>query len=155
MGTFPRPFAAFGTMNFYGFGSNSVYNSGSVALRRTFRNGFIYGLTYVYSKSIDDASQISGSSTGDYPGAQNSRDLRAERGRSDWDTGHSFLAFASEVLPIRGPAWARGWQLSPTARLYTGQPFTPRVGNANLNLGEANRPDRIAKGRVAGPGVLD
>ena len=154
-GTFPRPFPAFATINFYGFGSNSVYNSGSLTVRRSFRNGFFYGVTYVYGKSIDNASQISGSSQGDYPGAQNSRDLAAERGRSDWDTGHSFLAFGSYVLPFRGTAWVRGWQVSTTARLYTGQPFTPRVGNANLNLGEANRPDRIGKGALSDPTVQD
>ena len=154
-GTFPRPFPAFGTINFYGFGSNSLYNSGSVTLRRIFRNGFFYGLTYAYGKSIDDASQISGNSAGDYPGAQDSRDLRAERGRSDWDTGHSLLMFGSYVLPIRGGAWVRGWQVSTTARLYTGQPFTPRVGNANLNLGEANRPDRLSQGRLPDPSVQD
>ncbi len=154
-GTFPRPFAGFGTINFYSFGSNSVYNSGSATLRRVFRNGFFYGITYVYSKSIDDASQISGNSTGDYPGAQNSRDLSAERGRSDWDTGHSLLIFGSYALPLRGAAWARGWQISTTARLYTGQPFTPRVGNANVNLGEANRPDRLSKDSLPNPSVLD
>jgi hypothetical protein len=32
--------------------------------------------------------------------------------------------------------------------MYTGQPFTPRTSNVDLNLGEANRPDRIAKGRL-------
>ncbi len=154
-GTFPRPFNSFGTIDFYSFGSNSVYNSGSLTLRRSFRNGFFYGLTYVYSKSIDDASQISGNSTGDYPGAQDSRDLRAERGRSDWDTGHSLMMFGSYALPSRGAAWLRGWQISTTARLYTGQPFTPRVGNANLNLGEANRPDRLSQGTLPDPSVSE
>jgi hypothetical protein len=154
-GTFPRPFPGFGTINFYAFGSNSVYNAGSITLRRIFRNGFFYGLTYVYGKSIDNASQISGNSAGDYPGAQDSRDLRAERGRSDWDNGHSFLMFGSYVLPLRGGPWVRGWQISTTARLYTGQPFTPRVGNANLNLGEANRPDRLSQGTLPGPSVQD
>jgi hypothetical protein len=152
-GTFPRPFAGFGTINFYAFGSNSVYNAGSVTLRRTWRNGFFYGVTYIYSKSIDDASQISGNAQGGYPGAQDSRDLKAERGRSDWDTGHSLLIFGAYTLPFHRNAWARGWQISTTAYLYTGQPFTPRVSNANLNLGEANRPDRTAKGTLADTSV--
>lgn len=33
----------------------------------------------------------------------------------------------------------------------SGQPFTPQVNNVNLNLGEANRPDRLAKGTVPNP----
>jgi hypothetical protein len=32
--------------------------------------------------------------------------------------------------------------------MYTGQPFTPQTSNADLNNGEANRPDRLAKGRL-------
>ena len=154
-GSFPRPFAGFGTINYYDFGSNSVYNSGSITVRRAWRNGLFYGASYVFAKSIDDASQVSGNSQGDYPGVQNSRDLAAERGRSDWDTKHSLLLFGSCVLPFRGNRWIRGWQVSTNGRIYSGQPFTPRVGNANLNLGEANRPDRIANGALSQPSVDD
>jgi hypothetical protein len=152
-GTFPRLFAAFGTINYYSFGANSVYNEGSVTLRRRFSRGLYYGVSYIYSKGIDDASQISGASAGDYPGVQDSRDLAAERGRADWDTGHSFLFYGSYALPAKGNWLRRGWQVATTARLYTGQPFTPRVANANLTLGEANRPNRIAKGSLADPTV--
>jgi hypothetical protein len=154
-GSFPRPFSGFGSINFYDFGSNSVYNSGSIALRRSWRNGFFYGVSYVFAKSIDDASQAAGSSQGDYPGVQNSRDLAAERGRSDWDTKHSLLLFGYYSLPFRANRWIRGWQVSTTGRFYSGQPFTPRVANANLNLGEADRPDRIANGDLSNPTVQD
>lgn len=154
-GNFPRPFNSFGSINFYDFGSNSFYNAGSISVRRAYRNGFFYGVSYVFAKSIDDASQASGSSQGDYPGVQNSRDLAAERGRSDWDTKHSLLLFGAYSLPFRGNRWMRGWQISTTGRFYSGQPFTPRVANANLNLGEANRPDRIANGDLPNPTVDD
>ncbi len=154
-GVYPRPYAGFGSINFYAFGSNSVYNSGQISLRRRYRNGMFFSASYVYGKSIDDASQVSGNSAGDYPGVQNSRDLAAERGRSDWDTGHSFLAFAAYTLPIRGGALARGWQISATARMYTGQPFTPRVGNTNVDLGDPGRPDRVSKGTLPGPSVKE
>ncbi len=154
-GNFPRPFGGFGTVNFYDFGANSFYNSGSVTVRRSWRSGLFYGVSYIFAKSIDDASQTSGNSTGDYPGAQNSRDLAAERGRSDWDNKHSLLLFGSYQLPFRGNHWIRGWQISATGRFYSGQPFTPRVANANLNLGEADRPDRIANGDLSNPSVAD
>ena len=108
-GAYPRPYAGFGSINFYGFGSNSVYNSGLLTLRRRYRNGMFFSASYVYGKSIDNASQVSGNSTGDYPGVQNSRNLAAERGRSDWDTGHSLLAFAAYTLPFREAApWPGG-----------------------------------------------
>lgn len=149
-GNFPRPYTGFGTINYYGFGANSVYNGGTLLLRRHFRHGFFYGMAYTYAKSIDDASQVSGSGSGGYAGAQNSRDLAAERGRSDWDTGHTVSAFGAYLLPWRHPLLS-GWSVSATALAYTGQPFTPQLANANLNLGEASRPDRIASGKLANP----
>ena len=152
-GTSVRPYRSFGTIAFYDFGSNSVYNAGVVTLRRAYRHGIFYGASYVFAKSLDDASQGSGNSQGDYPGAQDSRDLAAERGRSDWDTGHSAYVFGSYAAPLRRLAIVRNWLISVTGRFYTGQPFTPRVSNVNLSLGEATRPDRVAKGAVAAPGV--
>jgi hypothetical protein len=149
-GNFPRPYTGFGTINYYGFGANSVYNGGTLMLHRRFRRGFFYGATYTYAKSIDDASQVSGSGSGGYAGAQNSRDLAAERGRSDWDTGHTVSAFGSYLLPWHHPLLS-GWSLSATVLAYTGQPFTPQLANANLNLGEASRPDRIVSGKLANP----
>ena len=152
-GNFPRPYAGFGTINYYAFGANSVYNGATAMVRRRFQGGLYFVLTYTYAKSIDDASQVSGNSQGDYPGAQNSRDLAAERGRSDWDTGHSLTLYSAYQLPWRTNRLTRGWTVSLDTRLYTGQPFTPRVANANLTLGEANRPDRIGSGRLADPTV--
>jgi hypothetical protein len=47
-----------------------------------------------------------------------------------------------------------GWQLSGTTALYTGQPFTVRTSDADLALGESQRPNRLAKGQQADlPGV--
>jgi len=149
-GSFPRPYAGFGTINYYGFGANSVYNGATLLFRRRWHHGIFYGVTYTYAKSIDDASQVSGSSSGGYPGVQNSRDLAAERGRSDWDTGHTFTAYGAYT-----PQWhsrlLRNWTISTSALMYTGPPFTPRLGNANLTLGEATRPNRIASGKLANP----
>ena len=35
--------------------------------------------------------------------------------------------------------------------MRSGQPFTPRVSNAVLDNGEANRPDRIGNGKLSNP----
>ena len=151
-GTFPRPYPGINTINFYGFGSNSSYNAGVVTLNRRFSHGLVLVANYVYSKSIDDASQISGNSAGGYPAAQDSRNLRLDRGRSDWDNGHTFTSFFTWEIPYRDNWLLRNWQLAGSGRAYTGQPFTPRTTNVQLDQGEANRPDRIAKGTLAHPG---
>jgi len=39
-----------------------------------------------------------------------------------------------------------GWQLSGTARAYSGPPFTVRTNDVDLNLGESQRPNRVTKG---------
>lgn len=151
-GTFPRPYSSVNNaINYYGFNANSIYNAGTISIRRRFTNGFFYRANYTYGKSIDDASQVSGNSDGGYPAAQDSRNLHGDRGRSDWDIGHAFTMNFSYEVPWRRNVWIRGWQLAGSGRAYTGQPFTPRVNNVNLNLGEANRPDRIAKGALDHP----
>ena len=143
-----RPYAGITTINYFSFGSNSSYNAGMLTIRKRFAHGLFYRANYVYSKSIDNASQVSGKSSGGYRDAQNARNLRSERGRSDWDTGHALTVSFSYELPLGRSRWWRGWELTGSGRMYTGKPFTPQVSGADLNNGEANRPDRIAKGRL-------
>ena len=148
---FPVPYPGWSTINFYGFYTNSTYSAGSVTWRRRASGGLFYQVSYIYSKSIDDASQLQGSGAGGYSGVQNARNFNGDRGRSDFDIGHSFTTSFSWLAPWQRNAWVRGWQLAGTGIARTGAPFTPQVNNVNLNLGEANRPDRIAKGTVPNP----
>jgi len=148
-GSFPRPYSGIQAIDYYSFGSNSIYNAGMITLRRRGRGGVFYRFNYVFSKSIDDASQLTGNSDGGYPGAQDARNLRLERARSDWDVGHAFtMVFSWEVPVPSRRALARGWQVAGTGRFYTGQPFTVRTTNVQLDQGEANRPNRLRKGRL-------
>ena len=147
-GTFPRPYSAFQTINFFNAASNSSYNSGSITVRRRFSRQLFVRAAYTYAKSLDESSNTGGTIAAGFPSAQDARNLHGERGRSDFDIGHSFLAsfiwqpkFTTHVL-------VRGWQLSGTTRAYTGAPFTPKVANYSLDLGDAVRPDRIAKGQL-------
>ncbi len=54
--------------------------------------------------------------------------------------------------PLRQNRLLKGWQLVGTGRLYSGAPFTPMVANFQIDLGEADRPDRIGLGTVENPG---
>jgi hypothetical protein len=147
-GTFPRPISGLNMINFYAFESNSSYNAATATLRKRFAKGLFFRANYVSGKSIDDASQVSGNSDGGYPGAQDARNLRLERGRSDWDNRHAVTMMFLYDLPGIRSRLLRGWQLGGTGRMYSGQPFTPRVSNVQTDLGEANRPDRIANGAL-------
>jgi hypothetical protein len=147
-GTFPKYVPQLKGINYYGFGTNSIYNAGMVSFRKRFSHGFFYRANYTYSKSIDEASQMSGKSKGGFEGGQNMRDLKADRGRSDWDNGHVFTMALSYEVPNSKSRLLRGWQISGNARAYTGQPFTPIVTGVDGNAGEPTRPDRLGNGRL-------
>jgi hypothetical protein len=154
---FQRPYSGLNTIDYFAFGSNSIYSAGQVSLRRRASGGLFYRLSYTYGKSIDEASQV-GAGDGGFNGAQNARDLKSERGRSDFDRGHIFTAAFSWPLPIgRGHrllgqargilgSLVNGWQISGTSTVYTGAPFTVLSANVNADLGESARPNRLGKG---------
>ncbi len=155
-----RPYPFFnGAINQYQFHSNSIYNAGQISLRKRGRSGTFYRLNYSYSKSIDDASQISGTSAGGLTAAaQDINNRRLDRGRSDFDRGHVVSAAFSWMLPIgrgrvllgQASGWRQamvgGWQFSGTTYFATGAPLTPVAAGINLNLGESQKPNRIGKG---------
>jgi len=155
-----RPFPYFnGAINQFTFVSNSIYNAGQISLRRRGRGSTFYRLNYSYSKSIDDASQLTGTSTGRLPAAaQDVNNRRLDRGRSDWDRGHVVTAAFSWQLPVRRGkkilSSAKGlkqdviggWQFSGTSYFATGSPITPVDAAATLNLGESQKPNRIGNG---------
>jgi len=157
---FAVPYPPFGTINYWDFGSNSIYNSGQITLRRRGRGGLTYRFSYSYSKSIDNNSQFTGASAGGFAQALDSRNLALERARSDWDRGHVVTASFNAPVPFgrrarflahAGPVlngFIGGWQLSGTATYYSGAPFTVLDSTVNLNLGESSRPNRLSKGEL-------
>jgi len=152
-GTFPRLFPEFQTINYIINGSNSIYNSGSVTVKRRFSKKLFVRGAYTYAKSIDESSNTGGTIAAGFPSAQDSRNLHGERGRSDFDIGHSLVGAFIWEPGIAKNAILRKWQLAGTTRSYTGAPFTPKVANVSLDLGEAVRPDRTASGRLDAPGA--
>lgn len=154
-GSFPRPYPQINNaITYFNFSGNSIYNSGMITLRRRFHSGFFYRANYVYSKSIDNASTFGGGGQGGVRQIQDPRNLAAERGRSNFDVGHTFTMNFSYQVPWRHQElrWLmQGWQLAGTGRAYTGRPFTPIYSGSNLNLGEAIRPDRLSKGTMPNP----
>jgi hypothetical protein len=157
-GSFPTLYPPLGVINYWDFGSNSIYNAGQITLRRRGTGGFFYRLSYTYSKSIDDASQLTGMSTGGFAKALDPRNLGLERARSDWDRGHIFTASFSYPLPVGygkrflsgtgkvTQGFLGGWQVSGTAIFQTGPPFTIEDSTVNAAIGESTRPNRIASG---------
>jgi len=142
---FPVPIPPWSTINYIGYNLNSIYNAGIFTFRRRFANNFFYRASYTYAKSIDSGSIFLGSAP------QDPRNMRLERGRSDFDAGHTLNLLFSWEAPRRYHIFLRSWQLAGTGIARTGVPFTLTESAANLNLGEASRPNRIAKGTLPNP----
>lgn len=148
-----RPYPAFASIQIINDGSNSIYNSGQVNVRRRLSKQFFVRASYVYAKSIDETSNTGGTIAYNFPIAQDSRNLRLERGRSDFDIGHTFAGSFIWSPQVTKHWLGRDWQLSGTSTIYSGSPFTVRVATVSFVNGEATRPDRIASGKLDNPTV--
>ena len=149
---FPRPIEGYNRLNYTSFGSSSTYHALQASLRRRSRAGFFYRFNYTFAKAIDD------SSTGRGGPAIDARNLRLERGRSNFDQRHAFTLATRYELPVgrgrrflrsmNGPAQAilGGWQFASTLTAYSGLPLTVTTANVDQNAGESPRPNRISHG---------
>jgi hypothetical protein len=93
----PRPFPNFQTMSYTDPIGTSIYHSLQVKVERHYTNGLAIIGAYTWSKSLDDDSAYLGTNAS--PGfPQNSYDLAAEKGRSDFDYEQRFsLAYVYDL----------------------------------------------------------
>jgi hypothetical protein len=146
-----RPYPVWGDIEYYSLGENSSYQAGTVTLRRRFSRGLFFRANYTFGKSIDTQSGFNYAGDGGYQGAQDSRNLRSERGRSDFDIRHVFSMNFAWELPFRQNVVVHGWQLAGSGVVYSGQPLTPQLSGPSNDLAQATRPDRIANGALDNP----
>jgi hypothetical protein len=122
-----------GAFNYETSQGSSILHAGTLRVRKRLAGGLAVGGTYVYSKSIDDASSIGG---GAVVVAQNPLNLAAERGLSSFDQRHKFTGDFLYELPFgtnkrwlsaAGPmARAFGdWAVSGSFTIASGTPFSP------------------------------
>jgi trimeric autotransporter adhesin len=120
---------------------NSVFHAGSIRFRKRLAKGIGLSATYIYSKSIDDASSIGG---GGVVVAQNPFDIAADRGLSSFDQRHKFTGNWIYDLPFgENRRFAQkgalshilaGWQWSGNFTVASGLPFTVRVLGGALDI---------------------
>ena len=124
---------------------DSILHAATLQLRKRLRHGMAAQGTYVFSKSIDDASSIGG---GAVVVAQNDQDLAAERSLSSFDQRHKFTGNFLYELPFgTGKKWLNNnggwmenvlgdWQWSGNFTVASGLPFTPRVLGAFTDISQ-------------------
>ena len=153
----PNPF--FGDINVIESRGNSNYH----ALQGRFQQRFSHGLSalasYSWSKSIDDASGIF-SSTGDPNFPQDSRNVRLERARSNFDVRQRLSLSYAYDLPFGKGKLLGGWQTFGIWSFQSGRPFTVALhpdndnsgtGRSSLGFGNNDRPNYVRSATLSNP----
>jgi Carboxypeptidase regulatory-like domain len=129
-------------------GEGANYNSLQALIKTQAWHGMTSQFSYTWSHGLDYE-------TGLIPYLpQDSTNLKAEYGSSDFDTRHAFAAFI--VYNVPGSAHGlygltHGWQLNSGLYFHTGQPFTVLAGtNASGNGENADRADTTGISPFAG-----
>lgn len=139
--------------------ASSIYHSLQARYQQRLAAGLSTLVSYTLGKSIDDASGFF-PSAGDPNFPQNSYNLRAERGRSNFDVRQRLSASYVYDLPFRGNWLLRGWQTNGVWTFQTGRPFTvallPDIDNSNtgrtsLGFGANDRPNVSGVARLEDP----
>ena len=156
----PRPDPRFDDINLLESRANSNYNALQVRFQRRLSRSFTTLASYMWSKSIDDASNFF-SSAGDPNFPQNSYNVAAERGRSNFDVAHRLSVSYSWALPfgkgrqyLANDGWVTsvlsGWETHGIITAQSGRPFTVALlseidnsgtGRSILGFGANDRPN--------------
>jgi hypothetical protein len=150
--------------------ASSIYHSLQISFERRFSHGFGVGAHYTWSSFIDTASEIFNPSPGSEVAiAQNTFDLRSDRGRSTYDRPHRFSAnFVWELPVFRGQQGVvghilGGWQVASSITFQSGSPFTPlngsdptaAEGGIDGLVGNAIRPNLAPGANIFGMSIQD
>ena len=161
----PRPNPQFDDIDLLESRANSNYHALQARFQRRLSTGFSTLASYTWSKSIDDASNFF-SSAGDPNFPQNSYNVAAERGRSNFDVAHRLSVSYSYALPFhrRGAGFdaklVNGWETFGILTLQSGRPFTVALlseidnsgtGRSILGFGNNDRPNLIANPELSNP----
>lgn len=139
---------------------NSNYHSLQSRFEQRFHSGFSALASYTWAKSIDEGSSFFSSATDpNFP--QNSYNLSAERGRSNFDVRHRAAISYGYDFPWKGRLLG-GWQTFGILTFQTGRPITvallpdwdnSNTGRSNLGFGANDRPHAIRNPNLDNPSV--
>lgn len=135
----------------------SVHNALQLSLQHRLKASMLIRLNYNFARTIDDGS-VTVTQGGDNDLPQDPDSRKAERGLSNYDVRHYFVAFWNWDLPAAPvlPKWlGSGWQWNAISTFSAGNPFSVVVGfdraRARFQAGTSpQRPDLVA-GRSTNP----
>ena len=117
------PFPNFSSITEYASNGTSSYNALWVTLTKHASHGLQFLASYTYSKSLDEASLDIPNAPFGFP--QDSNNLRADYGPSDYDARQRFVLSGFYQLPFSGNRAVAGWQFAIITSAQTGNPLQP------------------------------
>jgi len=142
-----------GQINALVWQASTSYNALNVKVTRRMQHGFLAGLAYTWSKSLDTgSSSVIG---GQFANSINGLPLQFQnlfRGRSDFDVAHTLIINYLWELPRLhsengiARALTNGWQWGGILRAQSGLPFSVTIGGDSLGMKSQNTfnlPDRL------------
>jgi len=157
-----RPWRQWGGINYRDAVGNSNLHALYTRLEHRFARGLSLLSSYAFSKSIDYGNAPASSGDGD-AGVQNPRNLRAERGLSEFDIRHRFASSLVFELPFgTGKRWLAGahpavrqvlggWEITGIMLLQSGRPYTITTARDISNTGGGNRPNLVGNPKIDNP----
>jgi outer membrane receptor protein involved in Fe transport len=153
-----RPFANFARVISFESTAESRYNGVTFELNRRFGSGFqlrgSYTLGRVEDTVPDATAVVPGNAGDDAKYASDPRNFDADRTDGNNDQRHRFVASGTLITDtladgFDGPARTLigGWTFSAIVQAQTGQPYSARVGAADLN-NDGNTRNDLAPGTV-------
>jgi hypothetical protein len=123
----------------------SNYNAGTVKVDKRFSSGYSFLVTYTYSKSLDQGSEVFALGS-TFNILANNNDFNLDKGLSTFDVPHRFVASGIYEFPFgKGKAFLNqsnwldkivgGWRTSVAFQLQSGYPFSPNIRNRRANTG--------------------
>ena len=144
----PSCFKVFGIFQAdqYSSQASALYEGGIIEVKKRFSNNFTLIGNYTYSKAYDTSTDFNS----DF-GPQDNTNLGGERGLSDFDQRHKFVAAAVIDSPWKN-AILSGFEVAPIVRYNSGHPFDLLAGS-DVNGDRHPTNDRpIGAGRNTGLG---
>jgi hypothetical protein len=125
---------------------NSIYHGLLSRVERRFANGISLLGSYTYGHAIDDSTGTNVT--------QDARNLKADRGNSDFDARHRFVASYVYELPFgRGKPFGKnwegatnsilgGWEISGISSFQSGRPIFVQLSQSTQNSNTGSTRDR-------------
>jgi carboxypeptidase family protein len=141
-----RPLPQYGEVSVLQGSANSIYHGLLGRLQRRFSSGLSFLASYTYSHAIDDS--------GGGNVAQDARNLKADRGSSDFDARQRLVVSYVYELPFGrekrfGKNWSStldtilgGWEFSGITAVESGRPIFVQLSPSNQNSNTGSTRDR-------------